>query len=130
MLAPLNIVLVLQVCGIALFIAGSALAVAGRWTLKEYYADIWAPSKLGTDFVKIGVYSRIRHPIYSGTIMYESALVLFFQTWLGLVLLIPYFVVVAEAAFREEKFLRNRYGKKYEAYMSQTRRFLPKIRKR
>jgi protein-S-isoprenylcysteine O-methyltransferase Ste14 len=129
-LVSLNAVLLLQLSGIALFIVGSAMSIAGRWTLKEYYADMWAPSKLGTDFIRTGIYSRIRHPIYSGTIIFESAIVLFFQTWFGLALLIPYFAIATEAAAKEEKFLKNRFGKKYEEYMNRTRRFLPKIRKR
>jgi protein-S-isoprenylcysteine O-methyltransferase Ste14 len=102
--------------------------VAGRLTLKEQFADMWAPSKLGKDFVRTGIYSRIRHPIYSGTIIYWIGLVLFFQTWFGLALLIPSFVIMVKAASKEEEFLMERFGKEYERYMSRTGRFLPKLR--
>jgi protein-S-isoprenylcysteine O-methyltransferase Ste14 len=128
LLAPLNILVLLQFTGIALFLVGEAMVVVGHLTLKEQYADLCAPSKLGRDFIRAGIYSRIRHPIYSGTMMFMMGLVLFFQTWFGLVLLIPSFAIIVKAASKEEEFLRKRFGKEYERYLSQTRRFLPKLR--
>jgi protein-S-isoprenylcysteine O-methyltransferase Ste14 len=129
LLAPFNILLAFQISGIALFIVGVVIAVVGRLNLTEYYADLWAPRKLGNDFVRTGIYCRIRHPIYSGTIMFETAIVLFFQTWFGLALLLPCFALIVRATSKEENFLREKFGKKYESYMSRTRRFLPKLRR-
>lgn len=128
LLAPLNILVLFQVLGMGLFLVGIAMNVAGHLALKEQYADLWAPSKLGEDFVKTGIYSRIRHPIYSGVMMFEVGLVLYFQTWFGLALLIPTFVIIVKAASKEEEFLVKRFGEGYEEYMSRTRQFLPKLR--
>jgi protein-S-isoprenylcysteine O-methyltransferase Ste14 len=119
-----SIILALQVSGIVLFIAGMAFVVAGHLTLKEYFADLWAPSRQAGDFVQTGIYGRIRHPIYSGTMMFEAALVLFFQTWFGLILLVPCFAIIVKTASKEEKVLRKKFGKRYDSYISKTRRFL------
>jgi protein-S-isoprenylcysteine O-methyltransferase Ste14 len=125
---PSDIVLVLQILGIALYVIGYAMFVAGRLALKEHFAEAWNPSKLGKSFVDTGIYSRIRHPIYSGGIIYLTSLVVFFQTWFGLAVIIPAFVIMVRAASRE-KFLKEKFEKEYETYMKRTRRFFPKLRR-
>lgn len=127
LLAPSGIVLVLQVLGIVLYMIGYAMFVAGRLALKEHFAEAWAPSKLGKNFVSSGIYSRIRHPLYSGGIIYLTALVMFFQTWFGLVVVIPAFMIMVRAASKEEKFLKEKFGKEYELYMKRSGRFFPKL---
>ncbi len=103
--------------------------VAGRLALKEHFAEAWNPSKLGKSFVNTGIYSRIRHPLYSGGIIYLTALVVFFQTWFGVAVIIPAFVIMVRTASKEEKFLKEKLGKEYEMYMKRTRRFFPKLRR-
>nr|MDO8100514.1 isoprenylcysteine carboxylmethyltransferase family protein [Candidatus Njordarchaeota archaeon] len=124
---PPDIVFLLQVGGIVLYVIGYAIYVAGRLALKEHFAEAWRPAKTGSGFVSTGIYSRIRHPLYSGGFIYLTALILFFQTWFGLVLMIPAFVIMVRAASAEEKFLKEKFGKEYEMYVKRTGRFLPKL---
>jgi len=127
LLVPFNVLVLFQLLGMGLFLVGIAMSTAGHLALKEQYADLWAPTKLGDDFVRTGIYSRIRHPIYSGVMIFEVGLVLYFQTWFGLALLIPTFVIIVKEASKEEEFLVKRFGEGYEQYMRQTRQFLPKL---
>jgi protein-S-isoprenylcysteine O-methyltransferase Ste14 len=80
--------------------------------------------------VKEGIYARVRHPMYSGDIVFACAIFLFFPSirvlvsvvWLTLVLILWMRV--------EEKALTEKFGKEYANYKTNTPMIFPKTWKR
>ena len=73
-----------------------------------------------------GPYSRVRHPMYAGFLLWGITWLLFTDNWAvgGALVGVVVFVVV----FRlpdEEKVLTEHFGDEYRRYMARTGRFLP-----
>ncbi|MFA4819403.1 MAG: isoprenylcysteine carboxylmethyltransferase family protein [Candidatus Aenigmatarchaeota archaeon] len=68
-----------------------------------------------------GIYSRIRHPIYYGRILFFIGIALFLKSIYGLVLTLLVILPLHIHIIREEeKLLAGKYGKKYNRYKKQT----------
>ena len=110
--------------GLVLLAAALLLVLASFGTLGESWR-IGVDEEHATELVTGGVYGVVRHPIYAG----------FLWCFLGLLALHPnlLFVLYAVGAFllcrlqarREERFLIQRHGEAYEAYMRSTGMFFP-----
>ena len=78
------------------------------------------------ELVTDGVYSLVRHPIYSSWLQLCTALVLFSQNLLLLVLPIIFWVILSIAMVKtEEKWLIEKFGNDYILYCQTTNRFIP-----
>ena len=76
-----------------------------------------------------GLYSVVRHPSYSGTILMNIAYLCFFRT-LWLIPLICVFAVLWYLEARhEERTLIEKFGESYQNYIRATGMFFPKLRK-
>ncbi|MBN2173790.1 MAG: isoprenylcysteine carboxylmethyltransferase family protein [Bacteroidales bacterium] len=88
---------------------------------------IFSGGKKSSGLVKTGIYSKIRHPIYLGSILfYLGFIILTFSilsiaTWFVIVIFYNYI------ALYEEKILQKRYGNEYLQYKKQVPRWIPKI---
>ncbi|MHA1278963.1 MAG: methyltransferase family protein [Candidatus Helarchaeota archaeon] len=122
-----TIVLILQIVGISLYVIGFTLYSAGRLEIKEWFAELWSPSKLGDGFTSSGVYSCMRHPLYTGAIIFSVGMILVFQTWFGLLLYVYPIIMIIWTAYKEEALLLERFGDEYRQYMNKTGRFLPRL---
>lgn len=122
-----NWILFTQIMGCILFVVGYAIYVLGRIELGGYYSDLWGRAKIGGGLTKTGVFSRMRHPLYSGAIIYHIGTIFIFQTWLGLALFIPMMIIMIEAAHKEEEWLLENYGEEYKEYTRKTWGFIPKL---
>jgi protein-S-isoprenylcysteine O-methyltransferase Ste14 len=75
--------------------------------------------------VTTSVYSRVRHPMYLGSIL------LYFGFWistLSFITLLPLLCVVISynyLANREEQFMEEKFGDEYEEYKKQVRKWIP-----
>ena len=118
--------LILQIAGLSMYIIGYIIYVAGRLEIKEWFAELWMPSKLGEGFTTTGIYGRIRHPLYAGGILFSFGIVVIFQTWFGLLLFIYPLIMMVRTAYKEEALLLERFSEEYDQYMKRTGRFLPK----
>ena len=83
------------------------------------------------ELVTRGIYSRIRHPSYTGIILMFLACTLLF---LNIVLVVGFFAVLGIAyrkSVLEEELLSSEkgFGREYRDYMLKTGRFLPRLRK-
>lgn len=76
-----------------------------------------------------GMYSIVRHPLYLGNFIIWFGITLLFESWqtTALVSLI-FFLYYERIAFAEEKFLRNRFGKRYVTWADKTPAFMPRFR--
>ncbi|MBL8573839.1 MAG: isoprenylcysteine carboxylmethyltransferase family protein [Hyphomicrobiaceae bacterium] len=123
---------------LGLIALGTASVVAAKVTLGRFHT--WAGyHKVETQLVTHGIYSRIRHPLYTGAILVEIGvgIVLFsyYRDAAPLVLamiaaaflyMIPFNIILAG---RETEKMREKFGPVMDDYTSRVRAFFP-IRKR
>ena len=97
----------------------SILSLGSEFTVK---VSILQDHRLKTD----GVYRYIRHPSYTGLLIYYFGLGLMMQNGLCIVLLvlIPAIAVVNRIRV-EEQVLLEYFGERYSAYQQQSRRLFP-----
>lgn len=73
-----------------------------------------------------GLYSKFRHPSYTGAWLLMLGDALLFQSYIGLVILgFGMFVVYMIRIKAEEEMLLNEFGHQYKDYMKSTWKFLP-----
>jgi protein-S-isoprenylcysteine O-methyltransferase Ste14 len=77
--------------------------------------------------ISIGPYAYVRHPMYSGVLLFMAAIPLALGSWWGVLLVAPFFFVLLWRMLDEEKFLRdNLVG--YLEYMQRVRfRLVPRV---
>jgi protein-S-isoprenylcysteine O-methyltransferase Ste14 len=71
-----------------------------------------------------GPYRFLRHPMYTGLLMFCGAFAISDQSWLGLQLWVSLLVVVGVKSGYEEGMLRRRFPE-YVEYANQVKRFIP-----
>jgi protein-S-isoprenylcysteine O-methyltransferase Ste14 len=113
----------LQGIGLAVFVAGLALAIWAR----VYIGRNWGPpmtEKVDPDLVTTGPYARVRHPIYSGIILAAVGTAIAVSPyWLVAVALLgAYFVY---SAVMEERFMVSRFPDSYPRYKQSTKMLIP-----
>jgi protein-S-isoprenylcysteine O-methyltransferase Ste14 len=73
-----------------------------------------------------GAYAVCRHPVYASVLLfYLPALSLLLDTWLGLAVVVPGYVLVRLSVRREERYCRETFGERYVAYRRRTPALLP-----
>ncbi|HXW44282.1 MAG TPA: isoprenylcysteine carboxylmethyltransferase family protein [Streptosporangiaceae bacterium] len=114
---------VLQGIGLALFLAGLALAVWAR----VYLGGNWGmpmTQKDDPELVTAGPYHVIRHPIYSGIIlaMIGTAIAVSVYWLIAVVVVGGYFIF---SATREERYMSERFPDTYPGYRRSTKMLVP-----
>jgi len=113
--------------GIALILAGvvvRAIAIATLW--RYFSVDVTIRSE--QQIVQHGIYSRLRHPAYTGSLLAFIGLGVAFGSWLSLAIIA--LLAGAGLSYRiavEERALVEHFGDAYRAYASRTKRLLPGI---
>jgi len=117
---------------LALSIVGVVLFVFAIWLLHRSHADLgkqWSPTVEFKDdhaLVTEGVYSRIRHPMYTAHVVWGMAQALLLPNLIaGPVALILMFAAMGLRIPREERAMLEEFGDAYRQYMERTRRILP-----
>jgi protein-S-isoprenylcysteine O-methyltransferase Ste14 len=72
-----------------------------------------------------GLYRHIRHPSYSGLLLYVAGYVLVFRCWLGLLLVAAILAVLRARMNAEEALLASEFGEEYVSYRRRTWRLVP-----
>ncbi len=80
-----------------------------------------------TDFKTGGILERVRHPIYSGTILLCLGFLLYIPKAINLVSVAWIFVYLPIGIWLEERKLIKKYGVDYEAYRLRVPAILPKL---
>lgn len=111
--------------GFALFVLGAAIVVLALWQLGSSLTIFPSPKKEGI-LKTSGLYSRVRHPIYTGVILgaIGGAILLLDMTKL-LVGLALWCLFYFKSRYEEERLLRH-YGQDYRTYQQKVGRFFPK----
>jgi protein-S-isoprenylcysteine O-methyltransferase Ste14 len=100
---------------------------------------IWARAHLGANWsaavsirsdhelIRSGPYKRIRHPIYTGMLLATAGTAIVVGQVRGLVGFAICFTAFYLKASKEERWLTQEFGEKFEAHAKQTGMFLPKF---
>jgi protein-S-isoprenylcysteine O-methyltransferase Ste14 len=113
--------------GIVLMLAGIgfkqwAIAVLGR-----YFSGVIGVQK-DQKVVESGLYRLLRHPSYTGVLIFYAGMGLAVQSWAAVLVGITIFgIVYGYRIFAEEKVLISELGNSYVEYMKRTKRGVPKI---
>ena len=111
--------------GLALTAAGVAISVWARVSLGTNWSGV-VTLKEGHELIRKGLYRWIRHPIYSGLLlaMIGTAIVRGrARGWVGFLIVLAAYYFKAR---REENYLRQEFGEKFEEHTRNTGMFLPK----
>lgn len=114
------------------FIAGASCLVVGLWIFHRSHADLgtnWSISlevreqhRLITD----GVYSQVRHPMYTALLLYAIGQALVIPNWVaGPSYLILMGTLCVFRVRGEEVMMLDEFGEEYAKYMARTKRFVP-----
>ncbi len=119
---------VLQGLGMALWLAGGALAIGAERELGMYTRpeiEVLADHQL----IAAGPYRWIRHPLYTAFLMMSAGVALFLLNALLAVLFLVAYVIARRRALLEEDLLASEggFGVAYRTYMERTGRFLPRL---
>jgi len=113
---------------IGLFVnaCGVGMAIWARFSLGTNWSSV-VTLKKDHELIRKGLYSRIRHPIYTGILVGALGTALIrdqLRGWLGLAVIFLTFYFKAQ---REEAFLRQEFGAGFEEHARRTGMFFPKV---
>lgn len=107
------------------------LALYINWRAQVDLGKSWSPSLEVTEGLKLvtgGIYSVLRHPIYTAMLLLSAAQVLLLHNWIaGLLGALSFLPIYITRIPREEQMMLEQFGDQYRAYMQRTHRVLPKI---
>lgn len=111
--------------GVACSITGMVMVVAG-W--RNIYKHYWSKEEGQGKLVTTGIYSRIRHPQYTGFLLITLGMLLEWAT-LPLLIMWPILAVLYyRLARKEERDMEEEFGEEYRRYKESTGMFLPSLK--
>jgi protein-S-isoprenylcysteine O-methyltransferase Ste14 len=114
------------VCGIALVVLGPLLRTCARHTLGEWFTYAASVGDRST-IVTTGVYSRVRHPAYLGTLLFMYGTALATGSLVGLAMASVAVPLTLHKAMREERLLLARFPIEYSDYRRSVGMLLPRL---
>jgi len=112
------------VIGLALILGGFPIPLFAAWTLKRSYS---ATLLIRDDhqLVQHGIYSKVRHPLYTGTIMVLLGLPLLLSSLLGFAVMLLVIPLFLQRIKMEEGLLTEEFGDEYRRYVERTHKLIP-----
>ena len=111
-----------QMVGMLLWIAGIITSLTALITLSRNLSPFPTP-KPNSELIQSGIYKYVRHPIYSGILLFTLGFSLYSENTLRLVIFLLLLVLFRFKAVYEEKLLQNKFSD-YEEYKNKTRMFI------
>lgn len=112
--------------GLALCVLGAAVAIWSRHTLGRNWSA--APQlKRDHELVRAGPYRHVRHPIYTGLLLLFVGDALIMGDWRGFLAAAIVFSSLWRKLRVEERWLLERFGDAYAAYMRETKALVPGV---
>lgn len=118
-----------------LHILGIVIMIISAWLFYRSHKDLgrnWSVSleiREGHSLVKSGVYSTIRHPMYTSIWLWVMGQALLLNNYIaGLSGLLFFGLLYFLRVGQEEKMMENTFGGQYLDYKSHTGRLIPKVR--
>lgn len=114
--------------------AGSLVLVAGIWLLWRSHAALrenfssTLQLKQEHELLTRGVYTRVRHPMYSALWLIGTANSLLLHNWIaGWSYLVCFGLLYFVRVPREERMMLEQFGHAYQAYLARTGRVIPRL---
>ena len=113
--------------GLTMTFLGVAIAVWGARTMLAARTNI-DPTLPSTAIVTSGPFRLSRNPLYLALSLLYLGLSMAFDTWWGLIGLIPVLLVMhLGVVLREEHYLEGKFGDEYRKYKAKVARYLPLV---
>jgi protein-S-isoprenylcysteine O-methyltransferase Ste14 len=110
--------------GLALIALGVGTAIWGARAMLAADTNI-DPTLPTTAVVTSGPFRFSRNPLYLALTLLYIGLTLAFNTWWGIVMLVPLLIIMHRGVVRrEERYLEQKFGESYRQYRSKVRRYL------
>ena len=110
--------------GLALLVLGFGIAAWGIRTMQAVGTNV-NPALPTTAIVASGPFRFSRNPLYLALTLLYLGLTLAFNTWWGIVVLVPVLIIMHRGVvLREERYLEQKFGETYRQYRSKVRRYL------
>jgi protein-S-isoprenylcysteine O-methyltransferase Ste14 len=110
-----------------LILAATFFALAG-FLVRSTHVVLFKEMRNPPQVISTGVFSRVRHPMYLGVILFYLGLFFTTLSLLSLVFLVVIFLFYDHIASFEEKQLEQKFGKEYIDYKEKTPKWLPRLR--
>jgi protein-S-isoprenylcysteine O-methyltransferase Ste14 len=113
--------------GLALIVIGIVIRAIAIGTLWRYFT-VDVSIREGHELVDRGLYSVIRHPAYTGSLLSFLGLGFAFRNWLSVAIIAA--ATIAGFSYRiyiEESALIEHFGDRYRDYMRRSKRLIPGI---
>ncbi len=107
-------------------IIGLSVVFTALWQLRKYSLTALPEPVKGAQFLTRGLYKRMRHPVYSGLILWSIGTVMIRPGLVRLGLLVALITLFWFKSQREERLLIQLFGSRYERYRLSTPRFIPR----
>jgi protein-S-isoprenylcysteine O-methyltransferase Ste14 len=115
------------VTGLAVMWAGFALRAWAVRTLGRFF-KVEVRVETGQTLVDTGPYARLRHPSYTGLLLFYLGLGIALDSYLSVAAaVLPPLAATVNRIGHEERALRRELGESYRAYSSRTARLIPGI---
>ena len=112
--------------GVSLTAVGVAVAFWARWHLGANWSGV-VTLKEGHELVRTGPYRAMRHPIYTGMLLALLGTALGIGEMRGLIAFAVAWLSFYWKARREESFLAQEFGGRFEEHARHTGMFLPRF---
>lgn len=116
-----------SIAGFGAALLGMMIALWARISLGRFWSDK-VVLQSGHELIRIGPYSRMRHPIYSGVLLGVLGTAFVLGEWRGLLAFLLLLVNYAIKARKEEHLLATQFGPGFEAHAARTGFLFPRLR--
>jgi len=121
----LPILVPLRPLGLLVCIAGLAVSGVATWQLQAGRSLTPMPSpRTGAELLTSGLYRRVRHPVYSGLLLWAFGMAISAASILHFVLFGLLWIFLTAKAAHEERLLAQKFSA-YPGYAARTPRFFP-----
>jgi protein-S-isoprenylcysteine O-methyltransferase Ste14 len=112
--------------GVAITYVGVGFAIWARWHLGQNWSAT-VTLKEGHELIRSGPYAHIRHPIYTGMLLALAGTALALGEYRGLLSLVIATASFTTKARKEERYLVQEFGDRFQEHFRKTGMFLPKL---
>ena len=119
------VLMVLEIAGLVMYIAGFLLMAWALVTLKRYYQLGGSTPRSEDKLITKGPYRLVRHPMYTAALSISLGLACLIQSWAFFCVFCIYLVLIYPLIPMEEDGLLKAYGEQYVAYQKKTKRLVP-----
>lgn len=114
----------LHTVGLVTYTVGLLIAITARIQLGAYWSNVEEGYVFENHrLISRGLYSHIRHPIYTGDLLLLIGFQLALNSWLAIAVIGVMMFVLYRVQLEEEILTKNLPG--YESYKAKTKRFVP-----